>query len=398
MNQVEAFRTKWLWPGFGPVGGEAWVTLRYQVVSQISSRRPWGVACRDLGPGLLMPGLVNAHTHTELAFLQGQAKPAGDFVGWLEDLVLARPGHDQARAKQAAMAAAEQMHACGTVLVGDITNTGRAREVLWEAGLSAVSFFEALGQANAEPPPVELSWREGRLLASACAAHAPYSVPPERIQRLKARAGNLPFAIHVAESVAECQLIAGQGSEGERLADFLAKRGVDVNSLEFAGATPLSHLLALGVLDWNTLLVHGVRIEPGEIASLAQSRASLCICPRSNLGLTGTMAPVPDLLAAGVNLALGTDSLASCPDLDLFQEMKVLLEHFEGLSPQDVLNMATGGGSRALGLGLGECYGGIGQGMRGILCFVPLSQDLGADEVLAAVAHGDHAGPVELVG
>lgn len=395
MSRARAYRAAWLWDHEGGLRPGGWLALEDGAVRGVTERRPGDAECVDLGRGILLPGLVNAHTHTELAFLAGLVEPAGDFVGWIEALVAARPGHDRVNAGDAAAAAAASMRAAGIALVGDVTNTGRARRALHAAGLHHVAFFEALGPGAAEPPQAETAWDGGLLAAAAVAAHSPYSVPAARIKALKARAGELPFCIHAAESRAEAELIAGAGPEGERLASFIADRGVDVGRLGIAPGTPLAYLMSLGVVDAGTLLVHGVQIARSEIGPLAASGASLCLCPRSNLGLTGGLAPAPELLAAGVNLALGTDSLASTPDLDLWAEMAVLLEHFPELSPQAVLTMASAGGARALGQG--KRFGRLGPGARAPLCFAPLADDIGPGEALAAAAHGELAGPMQLV-
>ncbi len=395
MSRARAYRAAWLWAPARGLRPGGWLVLEAGGLRELRARPPAGAERVDLGPGLLLPGLVNAHTHTELAFLAGLVEPAGDFVGWIEALVAARPGHDRGGAQAAAEEAATGMRRAGTALVGDITNTGRARETLHRAGLHQVAFFEALGRRAAEPPEAGAEWTGGRLAAVAVAAHSPYSVPAARIKALKARAGALPFCIHAAESRAEAELINGEGPEGERLGRFIAERGVDVSRLGLTPGSPLAYLMSLGVVDRGTLLVHGVQIARSEIGPLAASGASLCVCPRSNLGLTGGVAPVPGLLAAGVNLALGTDSLASAPDLDLWAEMRVLLERFPQLPPEAVLAMATAGGARALGMS--ARFGHLGPGAAAPLCFVPLAQHAGPGEVLAAAVHGDHAGPISLV-
>jgi cytosine/adenosine deaminase-related metal-dependent hydrolase len=343
----------------------------------------------DLGEGLLLPGLVNAHTHLELSFLAGVVPPRGDFVGWLEELVAARPGHDKSLAAQAVERGVEQALASGTALVADITNTGRAQEILKRASLSALSLFEALGQARCDPPPAGLSWRGSVLAANGVAAHAPYSVPAGRLAELKGRAGDLPFCIHVAESRAEVEFLLGEGPEGRRLEQFLLARGVERASLGLKGLAPLAHLRDLGLLDQHTMLVHGVQLDRREVGELARSGASLCICPRSNLGLTGALAPVEDLLAAGVNLALGTDSLASCPDLSPWAEMAVLGRNVPGLDPEAILHMATAGGAQALGLE--SHFGRLRPGLAAPLAFVPLP-DLARGHVLEAAVNGGHAG------
>jgi cytosine/adenosine deaminase-related metal-dependent hydrolase len=383
----EAYCADWVWCGPGKLLEGAWVVIQDGRILKVSESHPANLETRDLGHGLLMPGLVNAHTHLELSFLaEFIAKPQGDFMAWVEELVNLRPGYDRGQAKEAARRAARFAADQGTVLAGDITNTGRAAWAWAEAGVSAVSFFEAIGPARSEPPQPAMQWEGNLFSAQAIACHAPYSVPSWRLQALKKQAAAipLPMSIHLAESRAEMELFAGQGSEGKRMEDFLERRGLQKSDMDFRAASPFAHLLNLGVVDSQTLLVHGVQLNQDELAKVAAAGASLCLCPRSNLGLTGSMADAPAALRAGVNLALGTDSLASCQDLSLWAEMRTLIEIYPELDPEAVLAMATTGGAKALGLG--EHFGLIAPGFCAPLVFAPLPTDQKKEPLPAAIA------------
>ncbi|MFZ5587561.1 MAG: amidohydrolase family protein [Thermodesulfobacteriota bacterium] len=386
-----AYRASWLWAGPGELRAGVWVVVENGRVRELCRRPPADARREDLGEGLILPGLVNAHTHLELSFLAGAVPPpAGDFVGWLEALVAARPGHDHQAAEVAVESAVRQALASGTVLVGDITNTGRARQIARRAGLHALSLFEAIGPSRAEPPAPELTWQEGVLSAQAVAAHAPYSIPAWRMRALKAKAGAMTFCIHLAESRAEMEYLAGEGAEGQRLAGFLRGRGLMRDSLDLQAARPLDHLLALGVVDQRTLLVHGVQLDRDELRRVAQAGASLCVCPRSNLGLTGAIADVAAAQRQGVNLCLGTDSLASTPDLSLWGEMAAVRTACPDLEPEAILAMATAGGAQALGLA--GHFGFIQPGAIADLILLPLASTADSDIICAAV-EGRHAGP-----
>jgi len=370
----------WVWCGPGRLLERAWVVVREGRVREVCERPPKGMSRNDLGQGLLMPGLVNAHTHLELSFLAGALPaPQGDFMGWIEEMVNSRPGYDRDGAKEAARRAARFAARRGTALAGDITNTGKAAWAWAEAGVSSVSFFEAIGPSRCEPPEPGLAWQDGLLSAQAVALHAPYSVPSWRVQALKqkAAAGPLPLSVHLAESRAEMEFFAGRGREGLRMDTFLQSRGLFKDGLDLRADSPLQHLMALGAVDGQTLLVHGVQLAKKDLATLAAAGASLCLCPRSNLGLTGAVADAPAALAAGVNLALGTDSLASSPDLSLWAEMRLLLERYPELDPEAVLAMATIGGARALGLA--DHFGLIAPGYCAPLVYVDLEHSSEAD-------------------
>ncbi len=386
---TRAYGAKWVWCGPGRLLERAWVVLKDGRVKEIAERPPADIQAKDLGPGLLMPGLVNAHTHLELSFLANIInKPQGDFMAWVEELVSLRPGYDRDQAIEAAQRAAQFAAEHGTVLAGDITNTGRAAWAWEEAGVSAVSFFEAAGPARAEPPQPEMKWDGNYFSAKAVASHAPYSVPSWRQQSLKKLSSSisLPLSIHLAESRAEKEFFAGQGAEGARMEAFLLSQGLQKSDLDLRADSPLAHLISLDMVDSQTMLVHGVQLTPVELAQVAEKGASLCLCPRSNIGLTGAVADVPAALKAGVNLALGTDSLASSPDLSIWSEMRKLMEIYPKLDPETVLTIATTGGAKALGLG--DHFGLIAPGYCAPLIYVPLSE-IGKNEVLpATIAQG----------
>ena len=394
-NQPHTYTARWVWRGPGDLREGAAVVMQDGWIASVQDRPAPGAAVTDLGEGLLLPGLVNAHTHLELSGMAGLARPEGDFVAWLEKLVALRPDILRLNGARATREAIEFLAGNGIALVGDITNTGKAAAVLAEAGISAVSFYEALGAVLAEPPEAEVRWQGPMLVGSAVAAHAPYSVPTERLARLKARAGDLPFCMHLAESMAEMEFIAGHGPQSERLHRFLAARGLRREELHLAANTPLGQVEAAHALDGATLLVHGVQLSVDEVQRIAHAGASLCICPRSNLGLTKAIAPVEALMAAGVNLALGTDSLASAPDLSLWAEMAALASAKPGLAPEAILTMATSGGAHALGQA--GRFGALTPGAAGPLAFAPL-KGVGRSEVIAAVVHGELAGEPVTVG
>ena len=369
---IEAHGAEWVWCPLEGLFREVWVLCRDGGVLGIADAPPEGSRTFEHGPGMILPGLVNAHTHLELSFLAGKVPPEGDFVDWVRSLVNIRPGHDPAQAADQALNAAQACRDYGTALVGDITNTGRACDAWLQAGVSVVSFFEALGPSRGEPETESVDWHDGVLQAKAIAAHAPYSIPAWRMRELKARAQKLPISIHLAESRAEMELFAGGGAEGMRLKGFLKDRGFDTASLNMSADRPLQHLINLGIVDERTLLVHGVQLDGAEARELASRGTSLCVCPRSNLGLCGQIADLEQMLEAGVNLCLGTDSLASAPDLSIWQELKTLRRHKPGLPAEALLRMATLNGARALGFG--EHFGSLQKGTKAVLAFSPLRE------------------------
>jgi cytosine/adenosine deaminase-related metal-dependent hydrolase len=161
----------------------------------------------------------------------------------------------------------------------------------------------------------------------------------------RARRTGDPLSIHVAESADEVELFR---SGGGALAELLGERGRSDDDRR--GSSPLRWLDALGVLGPHTLAVHCVHVSDDDLDLLRARGATVVTCPRSNRALGVGRAPVERMLARGIPVALGTDSLASVPDLDPFEEMAALSEAHPGLTPASVVHAATVAGARALGI------------------------------------------------
>jgi cytosine/adenosine deaminase-related metal-dependent hydrolase len=155
------------------------------------------------------------------------------------------------------------------------------------------------------------------------------------------------LSIHVAESDEESQLLRdGTGP----FKDFLIERDAWEPGWKAPGLTPVEYLDRLGVLTPRTLVVHCIHIDHQDLSRLQARGVTVVTCPRSNQRLGVGKAPVPKLLASGIPVALGTDSLASAPDVDLFTEIAHLRQEHPSLSPATALRIATLNGARALGL------------------------------------------------
>jgi cytosine/adenosine deaminase-related metal-dependent hydrolase len=195
--------------------------------------------------------------------------------------------------------------------------------------------------------------KETPLVRAGVSPHAPYTVSDELFAATAgyARTANLPIAIHVAESEMEAQLVTdGTGS----FADGLRARGIVV---ERRGRSPIDLLQRLGVLDARPLLIHAVRVDDEDIAAIAAARCAVAHCPVSNAKLGHGVAPLIELLGAGIDVALGSDSVASNNRMDLLDEARaaILMQRARLKSPEvltasDALHLATLGGAAALGL------------------------------------------------
>ncbi|MBU4263171.1 MAG: amidohydrolase [Proteobacteria bacterium] len=330
---------------------------------------PPSVEIIDAGGSLVMPGLVNGHNHAAMTLFRGMADDL-PLMSWLEQHIFPA----EARFVTPEMVywctrlAAAEMIMSGTTTVADAYfYEDEAARAFVETGMRAVAAHGIIDfPAPGVPDPAENvatvarfieRWQGTDLLTPAVFAHSPYTCSSRTLVRAKelARAHNVPFFIHLAETGAESGLLAGkwQGS-------------------------PTAYLHSLDLLDEQTVCVHAVWLDKPDIELIAASGAAVVTCPQSNMKLAAGIAPVAELLAAGVRVGLGTDGCASNNDLDLFGEMDTCakLHKVRALDPaavkaRDVLRMATGHGARLLGFADGV---GLAVGLPADVILIDLDQ------------------------
>lgn len=328
-------------------------TLGLDEHGTITDVRPWRTGDPEARAGLLLPGSINAHLHLELSWAAGRIPAGLGFDGWLGQLLSHRPTDDEQA--QGLTQGVAQLVDSGTAAVSDICNGPDTAPHLADAGLGGIVQRElfglsparqsALHEAAARPP------HRVHQVVNRASPHALYSMHPALLRAtIEADGLGAPASIHVAEDPGELQfLLDGTGPFATRL-DAL---GIDWHTWTPPGCGPIEHLDRLGLLH-DLLLVHGVHLSPDDRRRIAASGCALVLCPRSNQHIGGQLPDAPALLAAGVSIALGTDSLASCPDLDVLNEVAVLSEAFPDVSIATWLHAATAGGADALRLPLGR--------------------------------------------
>ena len=339
----------------------------------------------DLGRGVLLPGLVNAHCHLELSHLRGRLQRGRGFAQWVEELVALRAADGPGAVRAAAARAIREVQGTGTVAIGDVSNDLAHLDLLAGSPLSAVVFHELLGWNPARAAVIAESADARRLGPVAArvevrlAAHAPHSVSPALLAEIVKRGG--PAAIHLAESAEESRFLLRGDGAWQR---FLDRRGLGDLPFDAPGLSPVRYLDDLGALRPGLVAAHCVYVDDADRARLAAQGVHVAVCPRSNLNLGVGIPDVPALLAAGVRLCLGTDSLASVDSLDLAEDMAALRREFPELHPAVIVEMATAGGARALGL---SGLGAIAPGMRADLVYAPA--DRAPDDPAAFLVSGD---------
>ena len=304
----------------------------------------------DLGEATLTPGLVNAHIHLDLTSGADSVQRTPKFTDWVFQIVGKRT---PSAIGPSVREGVQQSLVGGVTTVGDIDGTGGSAQILRDTPIRKVVFFEVLGfsgDSNATglarlatylgDPPVSDS-----LLTPALSPHAPYSTSAEIYRQCVA--SGLSVCTHIAETEAELEFLSsGTGA----FVDYLEAFGISTVGWHPPQATPMQYMKTLGVLRKNSLLAHCNYLTDADVATLAESGASVVFCPRSHHYFYHTDHPVLQLIEKGINVAIGTDSLASNWSLSLLDELKFLARTQPCIRPGTLFDMVTCNGPKALGL------------------------------------------------
>jgi cytosine/adenosine deaminase-related metal-dependent hydrolase len=295
----------------------------------------------DLGDATLLPGLVNTHTHLEHSALKGLTTPGLPFTEWVKEVMRQKSVLSLGDIRAGAKHGSEALVRGGTTTLADHAHPNSPA---LETPLRRILLWEVLGahEGRARESLEAARQRVGEEGGSV-SPHSLYAVHEEIVEEILHDDVGLR-AIHVLESADEDQFFRRQ--EGP-LAVYVQERGGD---LAFPVSSPVQWLAANRGLNDRTLLVHANYLNPSEIAVLRGSGAFVIHCPGSHRFFGHKPFPLEDLRAAGVPVALGTDSLASNEDLSMLREMRLLRETHPSLSEDEILKMATLGGAAALGL------------------------------------------------
>lgn len=361
---AQVFAARWVVPVAAPPVPNGAVAVRAGRIAWVGNRSdaPPGDLV-DLGEAVLIPGLVNTHTHLELTAMRGFLEEL-DFRPWIVRLTRAR----QAVLTRDLLLASAKVGIAEGLLSGvttyaDTCESGVALQAMAEMGVRGMVYQEVFGP---DPSQCEASmaglrerlaslreWESPRVRLG-ISPHAPYTVSDDLFvaaARLAAT-DHRPMAVHLAESEAESRLV--REATGA-FADGLRARGVPVSP---RGDSPVALLDRLGVLAAKPLLIHCVHTTAPDIARIAHHDCAVAHCPASNAKLGHGVAPLLDLLAAGVRVGIGTDSVAANNRLDILDEARVALlmqraasRRFDALTAADALALATRGGALALGMG-----------------------------------------------
>jgi 5-methylthioadenosine/S-adenosylhomocysteine deaminase len=357
--RLARYAAPWLLPIEGPpvADGAVLVDARGRIAAAGPAAlvpTPSDAHVERLDDAVLLPGLVNTHTHLELTGLEGEAQDA-DFAEWIRHLIALKADRTASEVRWAARRGIREGWATGVTTVADTGDSGTVIEALAELGGSGIAYHEVFGP---HPARVEEAFRGwvGRLeelgrfaggrVTLGGSPHAPYSVSGPLYARVARHAEEerLPLAVHLAESSEESALLAGTGGP---FAEAWKRRDIPVPS--GPGCTPVAWLDQHDVLGPRTLCIHVVQASDPDLDTLARRGVAVAHCPRSNRRHGHGHAPLAAMRQRGIRVGVGTDSVASVSPLDLFAEARAAGE-LAGLSAGEMLALVTLDAACALGL------------------------------------------------
>jgi len=353
----------------------------------------------DLGEVILLPGLVNAHCHLDYTGMAGQIPPPKSFTNWIKSIVAFKSTWSVEEFAASWRQGADMLLRTGTTTVADIESVPELLPQAWESTPLRVITFRELINVKSRQTEAELVERavndllglrggRGRVGLS---PHAPYTTSRELLERAARAAQRRKWRLttHVAESEEEFEMFMYR--QGAMFDWLKSQRDMD----DCGHGSPVQHLERCGYLEENLLAVHVNYLWRHDAGILGRNLVSVAHCPRSHDYFQHLRFPREELENAGVNLCLGTDSLATTRkpsggplELNLFAEMQSMSASAPELSPEKILRMATVNGAQALGR-KGE-LGEISPGALADLIVIPFAG--GQRDVMEAAVQ--HRGPV----
>ncbi|UCD30066.1 MAG: amidohydrolase family protein [Planctomycetota bacterium] len=387
------FDARWIMPVSSPPIENGRLVIENGRIVSIDRAAGRDRSAIDLGDAIVLPGLVNAHTHLELTACRGRVPYRGSFVDWIEQLTIINPhnGPDDLLEKSIGEGFKQSITA-GVTTLADI---GAGPYVLrqWSrAPINTVGFLEVLGvgpmlcndhlrsfgkvtelfQSIADVDSGENLKRVG------ISPHAPYSTDISIYREAVHFVGQTGRHIctHLAETREELQFLSdGTGP----LRDLLERFGLWDGSFEPPGCSPVEYVRQLGLLEHDPLLVHVNYVDDKDLGLLAEHQCSIAFCPRSQRYFEHEPHRYREMLARGINVCIGTDSLASNDSLSVLDELRFLRSQDQKISNRQLLEMGTIAGAGAL-----KSDGQIGtleSGKKADLAVVPLNNPATTDPV-----------------
>ncbi len=309
----------------------------------------------DLGNSAIVPGFVNTHTHLDLTHLHNFIKYNGDFTDWIRQLVNAKKEWTESEYLSSIRSGIKSSLESGTTTVADITRNGLALEELQKSNIRKTLFYELI---DFNPDSAESTIdnfkniignvKQNDLLSIGIFPHAPYTVSEELYISCKSVSKELDICIatHISETIDEANFLTrGAGNFVSLLRDFDM-----LNDWNPPGLRPVNYMNNIGFLENGCILVHCNYLTGEEVDHIEESNSTIVFCPRSHKYFRHKDHPFYMLGNRNINIALGTDSLASNDSLSILDEMKYIYTQHKTSKPQDILYMGTIAGATALRL------------------------------------------------
>lgn len=393
MSHAEAapatrYHARWVLPITAPPVHDGTVVVQGGRVAWVGARSDAphvdGARDEDLGEVVLLPGLVNAHTHLDLTVMRGFLE-GYSFFAWIRTLTAARTELRYEDLLASARLGIVEGLRHGVTTYADTAPSPAGFDAMRKMGVRGIAYREVFGPDPRQWEPAiddlrravrAMQTYETPLVRVGVSPHAPYSVSDALFAGVAAFAAahRLPIATHVAESEDEFDLVAaGEGA----FAAFLHGRKIDVAA---RASSPIALLEKTGILAERALLIHCIRVDDADLATIAAHSCGVAHCPASNAKLGHGIAPMSDMLAAGIHVGIGSDSMASNNAMNLLGEARlaVLAQRARTgrddlLGGRDALELATIGSARALGMG--GIVGSLEHGKRADLAAFPIGID-----------------------
>lgn len=309
--------------------------------------------------GILCPGFINAHCHSELSHLKNKIPKHTGLVPFLQQVLQYR---NETATEAVISNALDEMYNSGTVAVGDICNTSNSISAKLKSPIHFKNFIEVSGFVEAFADQrfaaIQHVKKEFELngLQATIVPHAPYSVSPALMRLVSEASEGELISIHNQECEAENKFF--QNGEGEMF-ELYKNMGIDISFFKLSSSTSFQTWRPY-FLDNKIISVHNTFISKEDIQS--SSDVSFCVCINANLYIENTLPPLQMLLDEGAHIILGTDSRASNESLNLCEEIKTILQHFPQISLETILRWATSNGASALQID--HTYGSFKKGLR----------------------------------
>jgi cytosine/adenosine deaminase-related metal-dependent hydrolase len=377
------YRAKWIIIDSETIIENGYLAIEQGIVKDYGSVRSFQTKkFTDYGEGVIIPSLINCHTHLELSALRNCVPFKYGFQKWVQNLMIQRDRLSSNEINKGIILGIEELIESGTLSIGEISSLFISDSFLIKSPLSGVFFKEYLGNnlnitdiLNSTP------------LATSYAGHAPHTTSPDLLKRIQYETSlnNLPFSIHLSESTAELEFIqTGKGN----WADFLSFRKIDFSKWPIPEKSPVKYMSKLNLLDKKTLSVHLTYADKEDFKILKNLESKICLCLRSNYNLHSKLPDLKAIYDLGLNFCLGTDSLASCDSLNIFDEMTFLSKNSDIFPEKKIFEAATINGANALGID--KLYGCLKPGKSGNFIFLELSEN-NKYNLFERIVNGDYS-------